>query len=142
MTTAVVRSPAFVCAGLALAVFVVFAPVLQNGFVGYDDPDYVTANVHVREGLAADEIAWALTALDASNWHPLTWLSHMLDVSLFGLDARGHHLTSLLLHIASTLLLFLVLHRDTGALGPSAFVAAVFGLHPLHVESVAWIAER
>jgi tetratricopeptide (TPR) repeat protein len=138
----VVRGPAFVGVALALAVFVVFAPALGNGFVGYDDPDYVTANPHVREGLGADQVAWALTSFDASNWHPLTWLSHLLDVSLFGLDPRGHHLTSLLLHAANTLLLFLLLRRDTGALGASAFVAGVFGLHPLHVESVVWVAER
>jgi tetratricopeptide (TPR) repeat protein len=127
---------------LAVAVCAAFAPALRHDFVGYDDPDYVTQNPHVSTGLTAANLRWALTAAHASNWHPLTWVSHMLDVTLFGLDPAGHHLTSLLLHVANTLLLFALLRRDTTGAGPSAFVATVFGLHPLHVESVAWVAER
>ncbi len=136
------RSPGLLCAPLAAAVFCAFSPTLHNGFVGYDDPEYVTANPHVRGGLTRQNAGWAFTAVHASNWHPLTWLSHMLDVTLFGLDPAGHHLSSLLLHIANTLLLFLLLRSETRLTWRSAFVAAAFGLHPLRVESVAWVAER
>jgi len=114
----------------------------SNGFIKLDDPDYVTANAQVRKGLSAESMAWAFTSTDAANWHPLTWLSHMLDIQLFGMDAGRHHLTSLLLHALNAILLFLLLTRMTGALWRSALVAALFALHPLHVESVAWIAER
>jgi Flp pilus assembly protein TadD len=107
-----------------------------------DDELYVTANRQVQKGLTRESVAWAFTATHAANWHPLTWLSHMLDVELFGLRPGPHHLHSLLLHILNTLLLFLLLRRLTGALWRSALVAALFALHPLHVESVAWIAER
>jgi tetratricopeptide (TPR) repeat protein len=131
-----------VAVALAVLVLAVFSPALGNGFVGYDDPDYVTANPYVQAGLTGRGLVWSLTALHAGNWHPLTWASHMLDVTLYGLDPRGHHLTSVLLHLASTVLLFLLLDRDTGRTAPSAFAAAVFGVHPLHVESVAWVAER
>jgi tetratricopeptide (TPR) repeat protein len=127
---------------LAVLVLAAFAPVLGNGFVGYDDPDYVTANPHVNTGLTAANFRWALTAAHANNWHPLTWMSHALDWSLYGSNPRGHHLTSLVLHIANTVLLFLWLSNATGYLGRSAFVAAIFGVHPAHVESVAWVAER
>jgi tetratricopeptide (TPR) repeat protein len=127
---------------LAAAVAVAFSPVLGNGFVNLDDSAYVLKNPHVVPGLTPEGAAWALTALESGNWHPLTWLSHMLDVSLFGLWPGGHHLTSLLLHLANTLLLFLLLERMTGAIAPAAAVAALFGIHPLHVESVAWVAER
>lgn len=108
----------------------------------WDDPNYVTENVHVRSGLSARGIVWALTSTEFANWHPVTWLSHMLDVSLFGLSPWGHHLTSLLLHLANTLLLFFALRRLTGARWRSLAVAALFALHPLHVESVAWVSER
>jgi len=117
-------------------------PVLSNEFISYDDEQYVTRNHHVRPGLTAEGLRWALTADYAANWHPLTWASHMLDVQLFGRNAHGHHLTSLLCHLASTVILFLVLTSMTGATGRSALVAGLFGVHPLHVESVAWIAER
>jgi protein O-mannosyl-transferase len=130
---------AFVLAGV---VFLCFSPVLRNGFVGYDDPDYVTRNPQVAAGLSWRLVAWAFTTPHASNWHPLTWISHALDCSLFGLAPSGHHLTSLLLHAINTALLFWWLSSATGLRGRSAFVALVFGLHPLHVESVAWIAER
>jgi tetratricopeptide (TPR) repeat protein len=133
---------AFLPVFLALAVLAVFSPVLRNGFVGYDDPDYVTSNPRVNTGLTMENARWALTAAHAGNWHPLTWFSHQLDCSLFGLDPAGHHFTSLLLHALNTALLFLWLAGATGRRGRSAFVALAFGLHPLHVESVAWVAER
>jgi len=107
-----------------------------------DDELYVTANARVQQGLTPENIRWAFTTTEAANWHPLTWLSHMLDVQLFGLDAGKHHFASLLLHLLNVVLLFILLFRWTGALWRSAFVAALFALHPLHVESVAWIAER
>jgi len=122
------------------------APYLVAGvsrsFVNLDDDLYVYGNPHVSAGLTWAGVRWAFTAFQASNWHPLTWLSHMLDVSLFGLAAYGHHLTNILLHALATALLFTALRRLTGAIWPSAFVAALFGVHPLHVESVAWVAER
>jgi tetratricopeptide (TPR) repeat protein len=127
---------------LAVATVAVFWPVAGHEFVSFDDDVYVTGNPEVRRGLTADTVRWAWTATRAANWHPLTWTSHMLDVELHGLDPGGHHLTSLLLHAASTVLLFLALARASGEIWPSAFVAALFGVHPLHVESVAWVAER
>ena len=136
------RKSLLTCLVLTLAVFAAFLPSLRNGFVGYDDPEYVTENPHVRGGLTAENVMWAFTSAHSNNWHPLTWVSHALDTMLFGLTPAGHHLMSLLLHIASTVLLFLWLNGATGRLGPSAFVALGFGLHPLHVESVAWVAER
>jgi hypothetical protein len=127
---------------LALATFIVFERLCHSDFVNYDDDVYVTENTHVNGGITADSIFWAFTSPHCHMWHPLTSLSHMLDCQLFGLNPSWHHLTSLLLHIASTLLLFWVLKRMTGAVWLSAFVAAVFALHPLQVESVAWVAER
>jgi hypothetical protein len=131
-----------VCAFLVLAVAVVFAQTVNFGFVNYDDDKYVYENPHVRRGVTADGIAWAFTSNHASNWHPLTWLSHMLDCELYGLHAGGHHLTNVGLHALTAVVLFLVLWRMTLGLWPSAFVAAVFAVHPLRVESVAWIAEQ
>jgi tetratricopeptide (TPR) repeat protein len=127
---------------LGVLTLAVYWPVLHHGFASYDDFDYVTENARVQAGLSWDSIIWAFRSIEASNWHPLTWLSHMLDAQFFGLRAAGHHLTSLLLHVANTLLLFFLLKRLTGGLWRSAFVAALFALHPLHVESVAWVAER
>ncbi len=127
---------------LAALVFAAFQPAVDNDFVGYDDPDYVTANGMVQRGLTWQTFAWAFTTTAAANWHPLTWLSHLLDVSFYGLNPPGYHLTSILLHTLSTVLLFAVLRVMTGAAGRSFFVAALFGLHPLRVESVAWVAER
>ncbi len=127
---------------LALSTFAVFWQLRNCEFVNYDDPDYVGENQHVQAGITRESIIWAFTTPHLTNWQPLTWLSHMLDCELFGLDPSWHHLTSLLFHIANALLLFWVLRNMTGALWPSAFVAALFALHPLHVESVAWIAER
>jgi hypothetical protein len=120
----------------------VFRPALQNDFAGYDDDEYVTRNLHVNTGLTRENVRWAFTAVHSNNWHPLTWISHQADSSLFGLAPRGHHAVNLLFHIANTVLLFLWLSGMTGVGGRSAFVALIFGLHPLHVESVAWIAER
>ncbi len=127
---------------LAGVVLLCFSPVLRNGFVGYDDPVYVTRNPHVTAGVTWKMLSWAFTSAYASNWHPLTWISHAIDFSLYGLTPVGHHLTSLLIHAANTALLFLWLNGATGFRARSAFVALVFGLHPLHVESVAWVAER
>lgn len=127
---------------LLLLVVGVFGQTLRHEFVNFDDDLYVTDNPHVREGFSADGVAWAFSARDASNWHPVTWLSHMLDCQWHGLSARGHHLTSVLLHAGVAMLLFLVLQQMTGDCWPSAFAAAVFAVHPLRVESVAWIAER
>ncbi|GAG96226.1 unnamed protein product, partial [marine sediment metagenome] len=111
-------------------------------FINYDDIGYVTGNDHVKSGLTLKGLIWSFQTTGFSNWHPLTWLSFMLDIELYGLNAGGHHLTSVLFHIANTLLLFILLRRMTAALWASAFVAALFALHPLHVESVAWISER
>lgn len=131
-----------VCALLTIATLVTYSSILGNDFINYDDPDYVTANDVVKNGLRWEGIKWAFTTGHASNWHPMTWLSHMLDITLFGLKPWGHHLTNLLLHTINTILLFLLLRQMTGALWRSAVVAALFALHPLHVESVAWVAER
>ena len=127
---------------IAAAAFIAYEPLRHNGFVDYDDGNYVFNNPHVNGGITRQSLLWAFTAFHAGNWHPLTWLSHMLDCDLFGLDAPWHHLSSLLIHTAAALLLFSLLKTATGAVGTSAFVAAAFALHPLHVESVAWIAER
>lgn len=131
-----------VCGGLVAATLATYWSALRNDFINYDDPDYVTANHVVQEGVTWKGIEWAFTTGHASNWHPLTWLSHMLDITWFGLEPQGHHLTNLLLHCVNTLLLLLLLWYMTGALWRSALVAALFALHPLHVESVAWVAER
>ncbi len=136
------RQKWLVCACLGAAVLAVFWPALHCGFVNYDDPAYVTENWHVRQGFNGATVLWAFTAVAASNWHPLTWLSHILDCQLYGLHPEGHHLSSLLLHLANAVLLLLLLNRLTGALWRSAFVAALFALHPLRVESVAWVSER
>ena len=136
------RNLALVCAGLFLVVFLAFFPALKNDFVSYDDQDYVTGNPHVKAGLTVAGVAWAFTTGHASNWHPLTWISHMLDCQVFGMKAWGHHLTSVFLHALNGMLLFLVLRRMTGANWKSLAVALLFGLHPLRVESVAWVAER
>jgi tetratricopeptide (TPR) repeat protein len=127
---------------LAAATFAAFEPVLHNDFVGYDDPYYVTENHRVNVGITRKSIAYAFTTPHGAIWNPVTTLSHILDCHLFGLNPSWHHLTSLLFHIASTLLLFSVLKRMTGSVWPSAFVAAAFALHPLRIESVAWVSSR
>jgi protein O-mannosyl-transferase len=131
-------------AGLLLVVITLAAynPVASHPFVNYDDDRYVTANPHVRQGLSDETIWWALTSTDQANWHPLTWISHALDYSLFRLNPAGHHFSSLLIHAANVALLFLLLAWSTRQIGPSVFVALLFALHPINVESVAWVAER
>lgn len=131
-----------VCGLLLLAVLLVFSQTAEFTFVNYDDNTYVYENPHVSAGLTADNAAWAFTHSHSDNWHPLTWLSHMMDCQFFGLAPRGHHLTNVALHAAAVVLLFLVLLRMTDRLWPSVFVAVVFAIHPLRVESVAWVAER
>jgi tetratricopeptide (TPR) repeat protein len=133
---------AVVCLLLAVATLALYNPVNRHPFVNYDDDRYVTENPHVRHGLTAETIGWALTSTEQANWHPLTWMSHALDCTLFRLNPAGHHFTSILLHAINAALLFLLLIWATDRLGPSLFVAALFALHPINVESVAWIAER
>ena len=130
------------CLLLFLVTLAVFSPAVTHGFMLQDDPTYVSANPVVQRGLTWDGVVWAFTTFHASNWHPLTWLSHTLDWQLAGANPRPHHFTSVLLHLANTVGLFLVLGRLTGSLWRVALVAALFALHPLHVESVAWVAER
>ena len=136
------RAVTAVCIFLAAIIWLVFGQTLGFDFVNYDDDVYVYANPVVQRGLTWEGFRWALTYGDIGHWHPLTWLSHMLDCQLYGLNAGGHHLTNVLLHAATAILLFLVLRRMTGLLWRSAFVAAVFAVHPLRAESVAWVAER
>jgi len=131
-----------ICVALSLATIIAYEQVRLNGFVNYDDPAYVTGNPHVNGGITLESVVWVFTNNHVGNWHPLTGLSHILDCELFGLNPLWHHLTSLLFHIVNTLLLFWVLKRMTGEVWASAFVAAAFAIHPLHVESVAWVAER
>ncbi|MGD0814440.1 MAG: tetratricopeptide repeat protein [Verrucomicrobiota bacterium] len=131
-----------ICLGLALAVLAAYAPVFSAGFITYDDPIFVTANPHVRGGLSWAGFIWAFTTCDASIWHPLTWLSYLVDSELYGMNPGGFHVTNALLHLANSILLFLLLQRMTKATWPSALAAALFALHPLHVESVAWVSER
>jgi protein O-mannosyl-transferase len=132
----------FVYITLAVVTLAVFWQVNQYGFVNFDDEVYVTDNSHIQSGITLDGLRWAFSTTEAEFWHPLTWLSLMLDHQLYYLNAGGYHLTNLILHIMSALLLFWLFNRMTGVIWRSAFVAALFALHPLHVESVAWIAER
>ena len=127
---------------LILISFIAFGRIMANDFINFDDDIYITGNNYIKSGINTESIKWAFTSSHAANWHPLTWLSHMLDWQLFGANASGHHLVNLLLHIGSAILLFLFLNKTTGSLWPSAFVAAMFALHPLRVESVAWASER
>jgi len=136
------RPELLVCLFLVIAILFVYWQVRNFSFVNYDDGQYVTENRYVQDGLTLKSIAWAFTTVHMSNWHPLTWISHMLDYQLYGMSPGQHHLTNVLFHILNTLLLFLVFRRMTGELWKSGFVAALFALHPLHTESVAWVAER
>ena len=137
------KSPViFVYLALALSTIAVLWQVRNFEFIVYDDNFYITDNQHVLNGLTPDNIVWAFTTGHAANWHPLTWLSLMLDCQLFGPNPGRIHLVNLLIHLANTLLVFAILKKMTDSLWPSAFVAAAFALHPMHVESVAWIAER
>ena len=132
----------WICAGLALLVCLVFGSVVSHPFIGFDDPDYISRNPLVQKGLTVEGIRWAFTSLRPFYWHPLTWLSLMLDCSLFGLKPGGHLLVNVVIHLLSTLLLFQLLQKTTGATWRSASVAALWAVHPLRVESVAWVAER
>jgi tetratricopeptide (TPR) repeat protein len=133
---------ALICVFLAGATFGVYWQVLRSDFVNFDDPIYVTENEYVNTGFSWENVRWAFTTGKVSYWHPLTWFSHMLDCELYGLRPGLHHLTNLIIHIANSLLVFLVFRAMTGAVWRSAFVAAVFALHPVNVDSVAWVAER
>src|SRR5208337_850338 len=126
-------------AGAALLAYI---QVKDYDFITFDDLSYVVENPMVRAGLTWPGVKWAFSAVHSYNWHPLTWLSHMLDCQFYGTRPGGHHLTNVFFHLANTILLFLFFSRVTGALWPSALVAALFALHPLHVESVAWVSER
>jgi Flp pilus assembly protein TadD len=136
------RKVAAVCLLLAVATIFAYHGVRNNDFLTYDDDVYVVDNAQVHQGITAQSIGWAFDAFHASNWHPLTWISHMVDWQLYGKNPVGHHLTNVCLHAANSILLFLLLLFMTGYLGRSALVAALFALHPAHVESVAWLAER
>jgi protein O-mannosyl-transferase len=144
----VLSKPAFskpswvACCLLALITFAVYSPSLKNSFVNYDDEDYVTRNPEIQKGFTSASVRWAVTTTSHSNWHPLTWFSHMLDYRLFGLNPAGHHFDSLLLHALNVALLYLFLAWVTGSSWRSLLVAALFALHPINVESVAWVAER
>ena len=127
---------------LAAATLALFAPVREFQFVNFDDDVFVFDNEHVRSGLTLAGIKWAFSSADIDYWRPLSWLSHMLDIEFFGLRAGAHHLVNALLHTAGTLALFIALRRLTRELWASALVAALFAWHPLHLESVAWVAER
>ena len=131
-----------ICLGLTAITWAVFGQTLRFQFVNFDDGAYVFKNPQVARGLTSEGIVWAFTHVHAANWHPVTWLSHMLDSQLYGLNSGRHHFTNVLLHTATAILLFLILRQMTGALWRSAFVAAVFAIHPLRAESVAWVAER
>ncbi|MBN1516200.1 tetratricopeptide repeat protein [Candidatus Sumerlaeota bacterium] len=135
-------APLWIAAGLIALALIAFEPVRHNAFVQYDDNHYLTENANLQSGLSLQSAAWAFTTGHACNWHPVTWLSHALDIELFGFNPLGHHWHNVLLHAAVTILLFLILRNMTGALWRSAFVAMVFGVHPLRVESVAWASER
>ncbi len=132
----------FTCLGLALATSATYLRVREYGFFSLDDGSYVVNNIHLREGFTARGINWAFTSFDPDNWFPLTRLSHMLDYALFGLTPGPHHVVNIVIHTLATVLLYAFLRRATGQRWPSAFVAAVFGVHPMHVESVAWVSER
>jgi protein O-mannosyl-transferase len=133
---------AIVCFFLAAITLFCYQGVRHNDFLSYDDTDYVLQNRHIQQGLTWQSMGWAFTSVDASNWHPLTWISHMADWKLFGKNPAGHHLTNVVLHAMNAVLLFLLLVYATGYWGRAMAVALLFALHPLHVESVAWIAER
>jgi tetratricopeptide (TPR) repeat protein len=137
-------SASIVALGLLLFIgtLVLYGPVRAHDFINFDDKEYVVENPHVNVGISWQTVRWSLTANEQANWHPVTWLSHALDCQLFGLAPGSHHLVNLVIHTLNVLLVFFLLHRATGALGPSFLVAALFAWHPLNVESVAWIAER
>jgi tetratricopeptide (TPR) repeat protein len=136
------RNIIIACMALIAITLVVYWQVGSHEFISYDDDDLITGNPYVASGITGRNVSWAFTSVEKGNWHPVTWLSHMADADVYGLNPRGHHLTSVSIHAVSSVLLLLLLLRITGALWQSAFVAALFALHPMHVESVAWVAER
>ena len=138
----ILRRDVLVCLFLIVITIAVYWQTRNHEFVSYDDNAYVIENPQVQAGLTRQTIIWSFTTTHVANWHPLTWLSHMMDCQLYDLNPSGHHLTNVLFHLVNTVLLFLLLNRSTGASLRSGFVAALFAVHPLHVESVAWIAER
>src|SRR5436190_20704067 len=127
---------------LVLMTIGLYLPVLHYQFINYDDPEYVAQNRIVQSGLTCDGIIWAFNGSHSGNWHPVAWLSHMLDAQIYGQNAGGHHFTNVLFHAGNTVLLFLVLSSITSSTWKSACVAALFAFHPFRVESVAWVAER
>src|SRR5260370_19402192 len=129
-----------VCSLLALVTVAVYLPVAKHRFINFDDPDYVTGNPYVQAGLRSESIRWAITGVYSSNWHPLTWMSHMLDCQLYGQKPACHHITNLVFHVANTLRLFFLLNMMTSAFWRSTFVAELFALHPRPVASGAWIS--
>ena len=136
------HSVTIICVFLTVALCSVYLQVKDYQFINLDDGKYITENRHVLSGLNLENIKWAFISVYAGNWHPLTWISHMMDMDIFGMKPGMHHLTNVLFHVLNSILLFIVLNQMTGTLWRSAAVAALFALHPLHVESVAWIAER
>jgi protein O-mannosyl-transferase len=137
-----VRLDFWICLLLVISILWVYWPVRNFSFVNFDDRQYVTRNYHVQAGFTLESMRWAFTAREVCNWHPLTWLSHMLDCRIYGMNPGHHHMTNVLFHVLNTLLLFYIFKRISGSLWGSAYIAALFALHPLHVESVAWVAER
>lgn len=131
-----------ICALLVLTTLWIYYPVSEHDFINYDDGQYVFGNYNVKKGLTSESIKWAFFTFEAANWHPVTWLSHMFDCQIYGINPGKHHITNVILHIFNTLLLFYVLLMSTERVWHSAFIAAFFAIHPMHVESVAWIAER
>jgi protein O-mannosyl-transferase len=136
------QKPILLGALLVLATLLLYGPVVHHQFLVFDDDPYVTKNIHVSTGLNRGNVVWAFTSFHEANWHPLTWISHMADCQLFGLHSGPPHFVDVALHAANVLLLFLLLQRVTGAVWRSFFVAALFAVHPLNVETVAWVAQR
>src|SRR6266550_43251 len=140
--TTLERADVLILVGLVIVTFGIYAQVIGHHFTNFDDAPYITENSMVNRGVTPAGLAWAFTTFHAAYWHPLTWIAHMIDSQLFGMFAGGHLLVNALIHATNTLLVFWFLLRTTRARWPSALVAALFALHPLHVESVAWAAER
>ena len=136
------KTSVIICGLLAVLTLALFWPVSSHDFINYDDPDYVSANPIVQAGVTAEGIKWAFTTTHSYNWHPITWISHMMDFQFLGSKPGTHHMMSVFIHVLNVLLLFILLRNATGAVSRSGFVAAIFALHPLHVESVAWACER
>jgi tetratricopeptide (TPR) repeat protein len=137
-----IRPDVIICGFIVLTTIIVYGQIRTHDFIGYDDDNYVTENRYVRQGLSKESVIWAFRSTHASNWHPITWLSHMLDVELYGMKPGAHHMTNLLFHLFNSLLLFIVFRKMTLHFWQSGVVALLFAIHPLHVESVAWVAER